>query len=198
MKARNENLLGRLQHLPPAATIVIGLLFLSVVGATDLNTPVAMTFTLFYLFGVVFVAWRAGAWPAIAMSAFATGLMVVVEVAAEKPRHAAWMVIWNASSRFLLLSLGGWLTARVSDLTRHLSRAVEERTAQWKAEAEQHKATSARLAEAIERFEQVINNITEVFWLSDVAKHEMDYISPGYERVWGRTWEEFIATRGPG
>ena len=43
---------------------------------------------------------------------------------------------------------------------------MEERTAQWKAEAEQHKATSARLAEALERFEQVINNITEVFWLT--------------------------------
>ena len=54
--------------------------------------------------------------------------------------------------RFMVLSIAGWLTAEVTRLTRHLSNLVEERTAQWKAEAEQHKATSARLAEALERF----------------------------------------------
>ena len=63
---------------------------------------------------------------------------------------------------------------------------MEERTAQWKAEVEQHKATATRLAEAVERFEQVINNITEVFWLTNVPKNQMVYISPGYERIWGR------------
>jgi PAS domain S-box-containing protein len=35
--------------------------------------------------------------------------------------------------------------------------------------------------------EQVTNNITEVFWLTNVEKTEILYISPGYERVWGRS-----------
>ena len=56
-------------------------------------------------------------------------------------------------------------------MNRDLSRIVEERTAQWKTEAEQHRVTSTRLAEALERFEQVINNITEVFWLTNVSKN---------------------------
>jgi PAS domain S-box-containing protein len=41
----------------------------------------------------------------------------------------------------------------------------------------------------VERFEQVINNITEVFWLTNPEKTEMIFISPGYERIWGRTRE---------
>src|ERR1019366_509231 len=55
---------------------------------------------------------------------------------------------------------------------------------------EQHKTTSAKLHEAVERFEQVINDITEVFWLTNVLKNEMAYISPGYERIWGRKCED--------
>ncbi|MCG3117944.1 MAG: hypothetical protein ALAOOOJD_00069 [bacterium] len=37
------------------------------------------------------------------------------------------------------------------------------------------------------RFRELVENITEVFWLTDPAKNEMLYISPVYEKVWGRT-----------
>jgi PAS domain S-box-containing protein len=38
-----------------------------------------------------------------------------------------------------------------------------------------------------DRFRQVVENIHEVFWMTDVNKHELLYLSPGYERVWGRS-----------
>ncbi len=38
-----------------------------------------------------------------------------------------------------------------------------------------------------ERFRQVAENIQEVFWLTDVAKTRMLYVSPAYEKVSGRT-----------
>ena len=104
--------------------------------------------------------------------------------------QTVWEALWNNCTRFLVFSIAGWLTAEVTRLTRHLSDLVDERTAQWKAEAERHQTTSTRLAEALERFEQVVNNIAEVFWLTDVAKNQMVYVSPGYERVWGRKCEE--------
>jgi len=37
-----------------------------------------------------------------------------------------------------------------------------------------------------ERFRQVAETIREVFWITDVTKHQMVYISPGYEVIWGR------------
>jgi PAS domain S-box-containing protein len=41
------------------------------------------------------------------------------------------------------------------------------------------------LRESEERFRQLAENIHEVFWMSDLKKSEMIYVSPAYEEVWG-------------
>ncbi len=43
------------------------------------------------------------------------------------------------------------------------------------------------LRAADERFRQLAESIDEVFWLTDLGKSEMVYVSPGYERLWGRS-----------
>lgn len=45
------------------------------------------------------------------------------------------------------------------------------------------------LRESEDRFQQLAANINEVFWMTDLAKNQMLYISPGYEKIWGRTCE---------
>jgi PAS domain S-box-containing protein len=47
--------------------------------------------------------------------------------------------------------------------------------------------TEAALRESEERFRQFAENIQEVFWMTDIEKHQMLYISPAYEKIWGRT-----------
>jgi len=42
------------------------------------------------------------------------------------------------------------------------------------------------LLESEERFRQMAENIDEVFWMTDVEKQRMLYVSPAYERIWGR------------
>lgn len=44
-------------------------------------------------------------------------------------------------------------------------------------------------AESEERFRQLAENINEVFWMMDVATSDILYISPAYERIWGRSCE---------
>jgi len=39
-------------------------------------------------------------------------------------------------------------------------------------------------------FEQFIQTINEVFWMTDPTKNKIIYISPGYEKIWGRSREE--------
>ena len=56
------------------------------------------------------------------------------------------------------------------------------------------KNLDAALRESEQRFRQVAENIREVIWLSDVAKNEIAYISPGYELVWGRTCASLYAS----
>jgi two-component system, cell cycle sensor histidine kinase and response regulator CckA len=53
--------------------------------------------------------------------------------------------------------------------------------------AAKHAEEALRTSE--QRFRQVTENVGEVFWLSDVAKAEVMYVSPAYQRVWGRTCE---------
>ena len=45
-----------------------------------------------------------------------------------------------------------------------------------------------------ERFQQLAENIKEVFWITDPVKSEMIYISPGYEVIWGRTCASLYAS----
>jgi PAS domain S-box-containing protein len=42
-------------------------------------------------------------------------------------------------------------------------------------------------AESEERFRQLAENINEVFWMVDLATADILYISPAYERIWGRS-----------
>jgi len=42
------------------------------------------------------------------------------------------------------------------------------------------------LRESEEKFRQLAENINEVFWITDPVKHQMLYVSPAYERIWGR------------
>ena len=44
-----------------------------------------------------------------------------------------------------------------------------------------------------ERFRQLAENIHEVFWLTDVGTNSVLYVSPGYERIWGRTCAGLLA-----
>src|SRR5690606_2463590 len=43
-----------------------------------------------------------------------------------------------------------------------------------------------RLRESETRFRQIAENVREVLWVTDPAKSQMLYVSPAYERVWGR------------
>ncbi len=46
------------------------------------------------------------------------------------------------------------------------------------------------LLESENRFREVVETIREVFWISDVEKNRIFYVSPGYAEIWGRPCEE--------
>jgi PAS domain S-box-containing protein len=51
-------------------------------------------------------------------------------------------------------------------------------------------AAAAALRESEDRFRQLAENIQDVFWMTDLGKREMLYISPAYETIWGRPCAE--------
>jgi PAS domain S-box-containing protein len=48
--------------------------------------------------------------------------------------------------------------------------------------------------ESQDRFRQLAEAIREVFWMTDLTKRQMIYISPGYEAIWGRSCESLYAS----
>lgn len=50
------------------------------------------------------------------------------------------------------------------------------------------------LRDSEERFRQLADNIREVFWMTDVSKKQMIYVSPAYEEIWGRTVKDLYAS----
>ncbi|MEG4944438.1 PAS domain S-box protein [Microcoleus sp. F4-D5] len=57
----------------------------------------------------------------------------------------------------------------------------------------ERKKTEAALKESEERFRQLAENIKSVFWMVDVQPQEIIYISPGYEKIWGRSSTDLYA-----
>lgn len=49
------------------------------------------------------------------------------------------------------------------------------------------KAAQAALTASNERLRLIMETIDEVFWMADAPIERIEYISPGYERIWGRT-----------
>ena len=58
----------------------------------------------------------------------------------------------------------------------------------------ERKQAEATLHDSEERFRQVVENIREVFWMSDRDTKQVLYVSPGYEQVWGRPCSELYKT----
>jgi PAS domain S-box-containing protein len=59
----------------------------------------------------------------------------------------------------------------------------------------EQKQAEMNTRESEERFRQVAENITEVFWLTDWKTKQLLYVSPNYEKVFGRTEESLRLNR---
>ncbi|MBW2057562.1 MAG: PAS domain S-box protein [Deltaproteobacteria bacterium] len=71
----------------------------------------------------------------------------------------------------------------VKERTEELVRANE----QLRREVEERKRAEDALRESEARFRQLAENIEDVFWLRSADLTEVFYVSPAYEKVWGRT-----------
>ena len=71
----------------------------------------------------------------------------------------------------------------------------------------ERKETENALRESNEKFHLLADNITDAFWIRSPDMREVHYISPAFERIWGRSaeslyanpqqWADFILPGGP-
>lgn len=78
----------------------------------------------------------------------------------------------------------------------NLARLVPavERELREAQERQKRREAERALRESEERFRQLAENISEsVFWMSDPQAKRLLYVSPAYERIWGRSCESLYA-----
>jgi PAS domain S-box-containing protein len=57
-----------------------------------------------------------------------------------------------------------------------------------------YKTIEDRVCASEARFRQMADTIQEVFWMTEPDAHTMTYVSPAYEKVWGRPCSDLYAT----
>jgi PAS domain S-box-containing protein len=93
-----------------------------------------------------------------------------------------------------------WLHQRFRRKMKELEGMVAERTGELQqsnqalqAEIVEHKHAEETLRESEEKFRQLAENITDVFWMTSPDLQKILYVSPAYEKIWGRSVESLYA-----
>lgn len=74
-------------------------------------------------------------------------------------------------------------------IRKNLEKRVAQRTAELEKEIAEHKKTMAALQKSEERFRLIAETIQDVFYMRSPGIGKMIYISPAYEKIWGRSRE---------
>jgi len=74
-----------------------------------------------------------------------------------------------------------------------LESKVQERTSELRNEIEERKRVEGTLRESEEKFHQLAENITDVFWITSPDRQKIHYISHAYELIWGRSVADLCA-----
>jgi PAS domain S-box-containing protein len=88
---------------------------------------------------------------------------------------------------------GTWFDSRAFPSTQGLAVYARDVTAVRQAD-EARKHTENALRESNEQFEQLADNITDAFWIRSPDMQKVHYVSPAFERIWGRPAETLYAS----
>jgi PAS domain S-box-containing protein len=81
------------------------------------------------------------------------------------------------------------LEARVAERTAELATSNEALLTENAA----RKQTEKALSESDEKFRQLAENISDVFWITSPDMQQVHYVSPAFARLWGRSVESLYA-----
>ena len=84
------------------------------------------------------------------------------------------------------------LITELAEMRQRLAEA-SRRIAELEASETEREWVEEALQESTELFRQIAANTQDVFWVINLANHQVIYISPAYEEVWGRTRESLCA-----
>ena len=176
-----------------ARAALVGLGLIGLVGGINLIAVRGLDLDFFYLLLCGLIGWHSGASAALLGSAVA-GAFLLMDSWLGMPGMAHWALWCNAFLRMLMFAVGGLAASEIGARARNLERSVGERTSWLESEVQRHKETLAQLRDTLQLFRHLTENITEVFWVADPSKSKLNYVSSGYERIFGREREALYSS----
>src|SRR5438270_3175450 len=170
--------------LGPLFITALGLVSIIALGWLGLERSGGLNLEYLYLLIIVLVSWKAGTLAGLACTLASASLLLATDLAVNGSRASGLLFCVNSVMRLAAFAGIGWVAGIAGGRTRGLATLVEERTAGLRLEIAEHKETAELFQEAIQLLTQVTENIADVFWVTDPLKTEVEYVSPGFERVW--------------
>src|SRR5262249_49115888 len=90
--------------------------------------------------------------------------------------HGSEMGFFTDELVALLYEMAQNISFALTNMQREIERAAAERA----------------LAQSEQRFRQLASNIPEVFWITEPDYRRFTYVSPAYEKVWGRSAQRLL------
>ena len=85
------------------------------------------------------------------------------------------------------LEIARKVSLQIMEDAENAAKETERANESLKKEMADRRAMEATIRESEMLFRQLTESIQEVFWISSPDGHEMIYVSPAYEKLWGRT-----------
>ena len=171
--------------------VFLACVMLAVVAMLDEVTGPEISFSIFYLIPVTFLAWHNGTGWGLSMAVLAAITWHEASIYSGVEHSSPLVPFWNSGVRLGFFSL----TALLLSLLRHVYEGqealVRERTGSLVAEIEERAATETKLRESRERFRDLAENIHDVFYICD-ASGTITYAAPNFYTTSGYAEPEVL------
>lgn len=180
----------RQKPLRRSISVSVSLMLVVLLAALDHMFSPQISFTLFYLLVVAYAAWHAGRKNGLIIAFASLIALAIHEFKNPVENTTVWMAGWNLGVQVTIYIFVVLLVSTIRSLTENLERRVQDRTAMIEREIQERKQTEEQLHKTMQQLRQLADNIADAFWMRSPGETRMVYVSPAYEKIWGRGCRE--------